>query len=124
VNQGHLEGQQAGQAKDAALERITSQVRMELSHILDPRHDRDPDTVLAEVRQICNVMVMAVNAMVQVQLEIANNSLDTNAAAMGYSRPAAQEDPQDAAHQDTQDSGPSTPASPKDRKRTRSQIPL
>lgn len=114
---------------DKVLQDIGLDIRMELARIVDPRHDRDPQIVLLEVRQICEVLVRTI-------ARVAEISVDKNAAATVLS-PAVVEDfdqggppnirsvqetSEDATNHDTQVDR--SAAQSAKRKRTRSQIPM
>jgi hypothetical protein len=106
--------------ENVVLERISLKMRMELARIIDPRHDRDPDVVMAEIRQIAVVLASAM----QETLDYAKITLDTNRQAGVHSAPAAaaQEAHDDAEAHHTAPAGDSATAT--HGKRKRSQVPL
>jgi len=87
--------------KERMLEKISQEVKRRIVAIVDPRRDRDPDVVSAEVYAVSKVLVWAVNEIVQ-QMQRGvertgtfslQNPLDSGAAAMANSAPAVQETP-------------------------------
>ncbi len=101
-----------GEAHDLPdIKELSLSVRMELARIIDPRHDRDPEMVLMEVKQICDVFVRAVEKITVDHLKIVIDK---------QSHPGVPSPPAAAAPEDNKDAETAKTA----RRRKRSQIPL
>ena len=116
---------------EAVLLELSLKVQRKLANIINPRHDRDHDVVVAEVRQICAVLVEVVEEIVDVQLgrqRNFNKTLDRNPQVGVDSATApiaaAPEADNHAVHEDAQDSGDSTTAGSRKRRATKPQVPL
>lgn len=103
--------------KDDVLQQISLEVRMQLARIIDPRHDRDPDMVMAEVRAICDVLVSVVQKIVKIEL-------DTAAASGVHSATATQEANEDAEYPHSPSNQHPAPADKHKRRPAKAQVPL